>query len=278
VTDVIVVGAGLTGVCTAAELARSGLDVLLLGQGVPGDGLPPLAWLPTGVGPHADVWRRCGGDFLLDRDPVPVLRAGAEVRLGTRVDPLALLGAWISECARLGVTLRLATPVLGLVRFGGGVTAVRTVAGTFAASTTVLAAGLRTSRLLAGTPGDVVLGISTRRWWLLGRGVDGPADALVDLGDGDWLAKDAAGRTYVERGAGRELGIGGAAVLDEGTLRLTTTPDGEPIVGPPAWTSGAVVACSGDRGAAAMLEVADAVVAGIRSGAWDGPLRATRGL
>lgn len=254
-TDVIVVGGGLTGICTAAEIARFGLDVLLLGQGgVPGAGLPPLATVDPEDEEHADAWRLSGSGFLLDREPVPVLRDGVERGRVCRVDPQGLAGAWTSEALRHGVVVRLATPVIGVVQFGGTVSAVQTTGGTFDARFVVLVAGLRGPRFLAGTPGDILLGTRTRRWWLLAPGAESvPRDAVIEHADG-WATCDLVGRVYVERDAS-EPGHDGV-ILDSGSVTTTTTPDGDPLVIAPQWVSGAVIACAGASGVAASLAVA----------------------
>ncbi len=254
-TDVIVVGGGMTGVCVAAELARFGIEVLLLGQGgVPGAGLPPMATIDCSDEEHAETWRLAGAGFFLDRDPVAVTRDGVEVARTLRVDPQGLAGAWTTEALRRGVVVRLATPALGVVQFGGTVSAVQTTGGTFAARFIVLAAGLRGPRFLAGTPGDVILGTRTRRWWLLAPEVETlPRDTVVELGDG-WATRDPAGRVYVERDA-VEPGHEGA-ILDSGSVVTTTTPDGAPLVVAPQWVNGAIIACAGVTGVSASLDVA----------------------
>jgi glycine/D-amino acid oxidase-like deaminating enzyme len=265
---VVIVGGGLTGLCTAVACASRGLRVTVLGQGVPGDGLPPVALLDPATVVHTDVWRLAGSPFALDTTPVPVLEDGEEVGRVLRVDPVGLHGAWVGACLRAGVTVRLATPVLGLMRFGGRVSGVQTVSGPVEATTTVLACGLRVPRLVAGTAGDVLLGVRTRRWALLAAAA--PKAGSIERHAGDvWTTVDAVGRRYVETPAVADPAtLVAGELLDAGAVRVTAPVDGLPIAWPPQWLDGLVVACSGADPISSAPAVGEAVAVGIADDVW----------
>ncbi len=276
-TKVVVVGGGITGLCAAAACATAGLEVTVFEAGCFGDGFAPLTPIAPPAEEHLHVWRMSGHAFHLDREPVDLIADGEVVAQRHVADPRGLVGAWAAECRRRGVTLHTATPVLGLVRFGGKVSGVETHLASVAADEVVLAAGLSTPRFLAGTPGDVVLAVEQRAHLLIGPAAD-PLPGIVEVPGVLRLMQDPIRRLVVEAlGPGDLLSALGARfadlaalpVLDAGVSRLTLPPDGQPIIRRPSWITGVTLLCAGGHPFDAAPRLAATLAAGLATGAWD---------
>ena len=317
---VVVVGAGIVGASIAYHLAARGQDVTLVDAGLPAGGstgasfawigrpawsdlpsaplrylavdeyhrlereLPELevhwsgalTWGAETTGPGADAAAIEPG---LARPP----HAATHLPDDGASDPVAATEALVRAAVAHGARLHVGTPVIALERRGDAVVGVRTLPGTLAAATVVLAAGTGTVAL-ASTVGlevqvrssPAVLVRMRAEPGLLRTVVSGPelearqapdGTLLVPVdhtGETDRLALSRTGRRVRDRVAALLHGADGVEVLSVEIGWRPMPADGEPIVGFESRPSGLYLAVmhSGITLAAAVGRLAAEEIAG----------------
>ncbi|MBI4497630.1 MAG: glycine oxidase ThiO [Chloroflexi bacterium] len=193
----------------------------------------------------------------LEPDLAPEVRGGVFSPEEGHVHSLRLTEALAQAAARLGATVRVGTPVVGLTRHNGRVTGVRTAEGAVAADQVVLAAGSWTGLLahelgvaapvrpVKGQILSLALVPCPLRRVVYGSGVGylvPRRDGSVVVGAtqeevGFDMRVTAQGLAALLRGATQLVpALAGAEVRQTGAGLRPGTPDGLPILGPvPGW-------------------------------------------